>query len=102
MGSAGSVAYVDMITVPGPDKILSKDAAPSEFIESGVMISVGKHASNTVAIAGHYDCAANPVSTEQHLADIRDSVERIRSWSLPIKVIGLWVNENWQVEVVVP
>ncbi|MFQ5957542.1 MAG: carbonic anhydrase, partial [Candidatus Brocadiales bacterium] len=95
-----SVSYVDMITAPGPDKIISKGEAMSEYIKSEVMVSVDKHSSNTVAIVGHYDCKGNPVSNEDHLREIRDSVKKIKSWALPVNVIGLWVNKNWEVELV--
>lgn len=93
-----SVSYVDMITAPGPDGIISGGDAMCQYIKSEVLVSVNKHASHTVAVAGHHDCKGNPVSKEEHLADIRDSVNKIRSWSLPVNVIGLWVNENWEVE----
>ncbi|MEE9558393.1 MAG: carbonic anhydrase [Candidatus Brocadiales bacterium] len=100
MNNLCDTAYVDMITAPGPDGIVAKEGAMYKHIQSEVAISVEKHASNVVAIVGHYDCAGNPVSKEKHWEDIRDSVSQIQSWSLPIKVIGLWVNENWEVEPV--
>lgn len=95
-----NVNYVDMITAPGPDKIISKGGPMHEHIKSEVLISVEKHASKIVAIVGHYDCKGNPVSNEEHWAEIRDSVKKIKSWKLPINVIGLWVNENWGVELI--
>lgn len=94
------VSYVDMITAPGPDGIMSRGDTMCQYIKSAVLISVEKHASKTVAIVGHHDCKGNPVSKEGHWRDIRDSVNKIRSWSLPVNVIGLWVNENWKVEPV--
>ncbi len=55
-------AYVDMITAPGPDGIVAKEGDMYKHLQSGVAISVEKHASNVVAIVGHDDCAGNPVS----------------------------------------
>lgn len=26
--------------------------------------------------------------------------DKVLSWNLPVKVIGVWVNENWKIEVV--
>ncbi|MCP4364121.1 MAG: hypothetical protein GY800_02330 [Planctomycetes bacterium] len=92
--------YVDMITAPGPDKVVSNQEEMNKHIRSGVSISVEKHASSVVAIVGHHDCAGNPISKEKHWEDIRNSVSEIQSWSLPVKVMGLWVNENWEVESV--
>ncbi len=100
MKSECNTAYVDMITAPGPDGIVAKEGDMCKHLQSGTSISVEKHASNVVAIVGHYDCAGNPVSKEKHWEDIRDSVSKIQSWALPVKVIGLWVNENWEVEPV--
>lgn len=94
------VNFVDMITVPGPDKVLSEGGAMTEFIRTEVSISVEKHGSKAVAIAGHHDCKANSVSKEEHWSEIQEAVKKIRSWNLPVSVIGLWVDENWKVEVV--
>jgi hypothetical protein len=55
-----------------------------------------------VAVVGHHDCAANPVSEAQHRQNIGQAVATVKSWDLPVKVIGLWVNSDWQVEVVTP
>ena len=91
--------FVDMITEPGPDKIMSSgDESGIESIKTRTLISVEKHGSNVVAIVGHYDCAGNPVSKREHEEQVRESMRIVKSWNLPVNVIGLWVNENWQVE----
>ena len=97
-----SVDYVDMITEPGPDKILAEgSAAAQESIKARVLISVNKHGSDTIMVVGHHDCAGNPVTRAQHETHIRQSVIRIHSWKLPVKrVFGAWVDENWKVEIV--
>jgi hypothetical protein len=92
--------YVDMITEPGPDKVLSE--GPLEIIESikrKVAISVDCHCSHVIAIIGHYDCAANPVIREDHCIQIVKSVEIVKTWGFPAQVLGLWINENWEIEV---
>jgi hypothetical protein len=96
-----NVDYVDLITEPGIDKVLSKDCwSENERLRKSVLISVNAHKSNVVAVVGHYDCAANPVCYEKHLEDIEASVSRVKSWDLPVTVIGLWVDEFWNVHVV--
>ncbi len=93
--------YVDMITEPGPDGILARgEPGQVESIRKRVDISVNGHGSRVVAVVGHYDCAGNPGPKEQHLEQIEKSVERIKSWGQPVRVLGLWVNENRQVELV--
>ena len=61
------VDYVDMITEPGPDKVLSEagDLDIIESVKKRISISVEKHGSKVVIVAGHYDCAANPVGEEE-------------------------------------
>ncbi len=86
-----SVDYVDMITEPGPDKILAE----------GTAISVNKHGSDTILVAAHDDCAGNPVARAQHEMHVRQSVIRIRSWNLPVKrIFGAWIGEDWKVEII--
>lgn len=95
-----SLDYIDMITEPGVDKVLSESSEKVEAIKAKVMISVNAHKSNIVVIAGHHDCAGNPVSKEEHEKQIKKSVENIRAWNLPVKVIGAWINDKWEVEIV--
>jgi len=95
------VDYVDTITEPGADVLLTESLIwQSDKIKSRVLISVEKHGSRAMAVVGHHDCAGNPVSPEKHKEMIRKSAEEIAKWELPIRVVGLWVGENWQPEIV--
>ncbi|MGF7184318.1 hypothetical protein GGQ84_000401 [Desulfitispora alkaliphila] len=93
------VDYVDVITEPGCDKVLAERSNhyALEAIRKSVNISLNKHQSKVLAVAGHYDCAGNPVSKNEHLQQIMLAVETVKSWDLPGVVIGLWVDENWKV-----
>jgi hypothetical protein len=96
------VEYVDMVTEPGVDKVLSQWKL-SEMIElrNKVEVSVKAHKSSVIAIVGHYDCAANPVSDEEHYSQIAESTDIVKNWDFPVKVVvGLWVDEFWCVHVV--
>lgn len=97
----GQVQYVDMVTEPGVDKILAQ-GTPSqiESIKQKVLISVNAHKSGIIAIAGHHDCAANPVSNDEHALHIHAAVQAIASWGLPVRIVGLWVNEWGYIEVI--
>jgi hypothetical protein len=93
--------FVDMITEPGPDKIVSGHGPQSESIKARAAISANAHGSKIIVIAGHDDCAGNPVSEKQHKSEITGSIKVIKSWNLPFeKVIGLWVDKDWKIEVV--
>jgi len=94
-----SVSYIDMITEPGPNKILaeSKDDPVIETIKRRVEISVNKHASKIIAIVGHYDCAGNPVDRDTQIKQIRSAIKIVESWDFNVQIIGLWVDENWKV-----
>ena len=93
--------YVDTITEPGPEKVLSDKNIEKLFeLKSKVQISVKFHSSKILAIAGHRDCADNLVSKEMQLGQIKKSINVIKSWKLPINTIGLWVNEQGGVELI--
>ena len=95
------VDYVDLITEPGMDKVLSQgNRAEHERLREKVIISMTAHKSDIVAVVGHYDCAANPVSDYRHFQDIVRSTHTVESWCLPVMVVGLWVDEFWHVHVV--
>ena len=92
-----------MITEPGPNRILAegKDTKTIESLKEKVRISVEKHGSRVISIAGHYDCAGNPeteVVQKEHLKKARDI---IASWGFPVdRIIALWLDENFEVSVV--
>lgn len=93
--------YVDMITEPGMDRLMVE--GPAELlaaVRAKIDISINRHHSNIVALAGHHDCSGNPVSKEEHLKQIAQGLQTLRFWNLPVTVVGLWVNEQWQAEAV--
>ncbi len=98
-----NVDYIDLITEPGPDALLAegKNKLIISSIKKRVKISVEKHNSKIVAIAGHYDCAANPVNKNQHIAQIKGAVERIESWDFGVSVFGIWINRKFIPKIIV-
>ncbi|MFC1624345.1 carbonic anhydrase [Candidatus Omnitrophota bacterium] len=98
-----SVDYVDMITEPGPNKILSesKDINIIESLKKKVEISVKKHNSQIVAVAAHYDCAGNPENEDVQKEHLRKAMNVIASWGFPVKkIIALWLDENFKPSIV--
>lgn len=93
--------FVDTVTEPGSIKPLAEgDPVLTETIKNGVTISVTLHGSNLIAVVGHDDCAGNPVPKEEQLKQIDIAIEVVKSWNLDARVIGLFVNNNYLVEVV--
>lgn len=96
-----SVDYVDTITQPGPEAALTRGPASAiEVMRQNVGVSVQAHQSQLIAVAAHHECAGNPVSDDEHKAQVRAACEVIAKWGSPARIVGLWVNEWWQVEVV--
>lgn len=94
--------FLDRITDAGVDGVLAFGSAEKlAHIRKQVLISVNAHKSRLVAVVGHDACAGNPVSPTQHIRHIRRAVEIVKSWQLPVRVVGLWLNEQWQVELIV-
>lgn len=94
-----NVGHVDTITEPGIDRLFANSVKMAE-IKSKVSISVSRHGSKLILVSGHHDCAGNPVSKQEHIRHIRNTMEMVESWKFPVKIVGAWINEDWEVEVV--
>jgi carbonic anhydrase len=94
-----NVDYVDLITEPGPDKVLSSETTyvVNEIIRK-VTFSVKYHESPVVALCGHHDCAANHANREEHIEQILEGVRVLQSYNLNVRLLGLWLNEWGSVE----
>jgi len=92
-----SVDYVDTITEPGVEKKIAENIDVGQ-IKLKAEISIYKHKSDMIVVSGHHDCAGNPVSKEEHVGQIKRSVGIIESWNFPAKVLGVWVNDQWEIE----
>jgi len=91
--------YVDMITEPGPVAIIADPSGDARVpgIRARAEISVNKHGSAVVAVVGHDDCAGNPAPPTVQQRQVRASVEAVKQWHPEVNVIGLWVDDNWDV-----
>ena len=96
------VDFCDMITEVGPDKVICEgiDTDLVESIKRRVSISLKKHNSKIIILAGHYDCAANPVSEDRHLKEIKEGVKKIKEWGLEAEIHGVWIDKDWKVRLV--
>lgn len=96
------VSYVDLLTQPGPDLALCCAAeAQIGHLREHLGVSTDAHSSRALVIAGHADCAANPVSEEQHRDHLRRALTRARAWAPPeMTVVGVWVDGEGHVDEV--
>ncbi len=91
--------FVDMITEPGPNRILAegKDKARIESILTRCNISVEKHGSVGIAVAGHYDCAGNPTAEKEQRKHLEAAIAFLMRHYPDKEIIGLWLDENFEV-----
>ena len=97
-----NITFVDTITEPGPCKILAEQSDNSliNSIMRRIEISIDKHESRLIAISGHYDCAGNPSNENTQKGQIREAVIMLRKKYPHIKIIGLWIDAEWNVHPV--
>jgi carbonic anhydrase len=91
------VDFVDMVTEPGPNKILAdnSDKAIIDNIKKRVEISVHHHGSKVVAIVGHFGCAGNPAEKMMQAEHLIKAKKTVESFEFPVEVIMLWVDGDW-------
>jgi hypothetical protein len=96
------VEYVDLLTQPGPDLALCCAAEETlVHLRDSLAVSADAHRSAVLVIAGHADCAANPVSEAQHRSHVRRATSRALAWAPPgMRVVGVWVDAEGLVEEV--
>jgi len=98
------VDYVDMVTEPGPNKILAdnSDKAIIENIKKRVEVSVHHHGSKVVAIVGHFGCAGNPTEKGEQIKHLKIAKKTVDAFGLPaqagfpVETVLLWVDSDWQ------
>jgi carbonic anhydrase len=97
------VDYIDMITEPGPNKILAEgeDTNTIERMKKKVEFSVEKHNSQVISIVGHYDCAGNPANEDTQKEHLKKAADVIVSWGFPVKeIIAVWLDENFKPSII--
>ncbi|UCD09863.1 MAG: hypothetical protein JSU79_04250 [Dehalococcoidales bacterium] len=95
--------YIDTITEPGPELVLAEnsDKFTIKSIQRKVEISISRHNSYLLAVAGHIDCAGNPVDSKTKQEQITKAIKTVRSWKPGIRVIGLFMNGDWKIRQIV-
>lgn len=96
--------YADTVTKAGLDGLLAREDIEENVLESirqMILVSVEKHHSYGIIVHGHSECAGNPVSDEQHIKDIKKSVERIKEMvgSAEVSVKGIYITLSPRVKI---
>jgi len=94
--------FVDTITDAGAvNKIISDEGYLKRIEDKVVLISVNKHKSDHIFVAGHSDCAGCPTDDETQKGYIRQAAEKMHN-DLPHEAVtGFFVHENGEIEVLV-
>ena len=94
--------FIDTITQAGPTKVLADpDKYPEAMndIRRHMEISHKNHGSRFVAICAHHDCAGNPKTDAEQIKELEAAVRTLQTLGFG-RALGLWVDENWQVQTV--
>lgn len=94
-------AHIDKVTRAGMVKHLtaSYDSATNLIIED-LETSVKGHGSTQIALVAHHDCAGNPITDEEQRSQLTEAVAHFRRRYPGHEVIGMWLGENWAIEVI--
>ena len=94
------VQYVDVITEPGPCRIMAENVNDPVMaaIDKRIDISLHVHGSKVIALCGHHDCAGNPVSKAVQIQQVHTGAIVLKEKYPEAQVVKLWVNEDWEVE----
>lgn len=93
--------YVDTITDAGPSSKIVYDDYIKEVEDKIVLISIKKHKSDHIFVAGHSDCAGCPTDDETQKNYIKKSVAMMHEHLPNIPVTGLFAYEDGTVEVLI-
>jgi hypothetical protein len=97
-----NVSYVDCITEVSPCRILSDDSNEKaiKLIVSKIAISLHHHRSRLIALSGHHDCAGNQSDRIRQIEQMHKGKHLLNEHFPDVDIICLWVNQDWQIEVV--
>lgn len=84
------VDYLDLITEPGADRMLATaDPAALTRLLDAVGVSRTAHGSGTLVLAGHADCAGNPVSEAEHHEQLRSAAARLAARLPDLRILAV-------------
>jgi hypothetical protein len=93
--------FFDSANEAGPLRTLTKNSDKCRLItlKEQIRTSLEEHDSKLIALVGHHDCTDNPgdrAFQENQMDEALDYLQR--SFGTSITYVGLYVNEQWEVE----
>ena len=93
--------FFDAANEAGPLKILTDTNRDCRILslKEQIKVSLNKHDSRFIAVVGHHDCSGNPVDRAVQEEQIVQALDYLKkAYGDEIFYLGLYVNENWEVE----
>lgn len=95
------VAHLDTISRAGIIKHLTASYDPAtNAIVNDLDSSISAHGSGQIALVAHHDCAGNPIDDDLQRRQVSEAVDHFRRRYPTSEIIGLWVGEEWTVQVI--
>jgi len=95
------VKFVDMITEPGPNRLLAEAEEEDDGRVKSILlrcgISINNHGSVGIAVVGHHDCAGNPAEEAQQKRQIEQAISFLKQRWDTVEIIGLWLDADFRV-----
>ena len=91
--------YVDTITDAGPVAKIIYESYLKEVEDKIVLISLKRHNSKHIFIAGHHDCAGCPVDDETQKGYIEKAVDMIKKDLPKIRVTGIFIDDDFNSQI---
>lgn len=93
--------FFDAANEAGPLRTLTKNSDKCRLItlKEQIMTSLEEHNSKFIALVGHHDCKDNPGDRAFQETQLDEALDYLqRSFGTAITYVGLYVNEEWEVE----
>ncbi|MEN8201765.1 MAG: carbonic anhydrase [Bacteroidota bacterium] len=95
------IEYFDAANEAGPLLTLTKKTDKCRLIslKEQIRTSLEEHDSKFIALVGHHDCTDNPGDRAFQEAQIDEALDYLRrGFGKDLTFVGLYVNEQWEVE----
>lgn len=103
---------LDVVDAPNPagptNMVVNGEQTVKNHYKTEVLISINGHHSQNLVIIAHQDCAANPISDEKQIEQLKTACEILeKDWEIPngVKIDGLWLTKNsdldWEINHIV-
>jgi hypothetical protein len=95
------IEFFDAANEAGPLLTLTKKTDKCRLIslKEQIRTSLEEHNSKFIALVGHHDCTDNPGDRAKQEKQMDEALDYLqRGFGKDLTYVGLYVNENWEVE----